>query len=180
MLPSRVCVSWTQKSCLWSRKYEVNNPFGLSRRERCVGLFHFILDKVDSEGRFVLGTSLGLYALWTIGTSIVYLCVLTKYHLGRVTVSGGDCPLRGSHVSCNRSWGIWNHVRIISSPLPRPGNSSAAPVITLLHYCYCIIVTSSLHVRVTLGHGCIPLIKDTATVMEMWTSRFWKVLTVGE
>lgn len=36
--------------------------------------------------------------------------------------------------------------------LPRPGNNSAALVITLLHYCYCIIVTlSSLCAWVTWG-----------------------------
>lgn len=38
-------------------------------------------------------------------------------------------------------------------PLPRPGNNSAALVITLLHYCYCIIVTLSLCAWVTWGHG---------------------------
>lgn len=31
--------------------------------------------------------------------------------------------------------------------LPRPGNNSAAPLITLVHYCYCIIVTASPRAR---------------------------------
>lgn len=172
--------------------YKVNNPFGVSRREHCKG-FNFIFNQLrvceklkhiqcdvwpEVSFRKVLElihlvcrgrTSKGIYTV----SVCVCVCQLNAwsvvYHLGRVTVSGGDCPLRCSHASCNRSWGIWNHVMIISSPLPRPGNSSAAPVITLLHYCYCITVALSLCMRFTLGHSHIPLIKHT-TVMEIWTS----------
>lgn len=90
-------------------------------------------------------------------------------HLVRVTVSADDCPLRCSHVSCNRSWGMRNHVMIISSPLaPSPREQFSCSsyylvTLLLLHYCYIVVALCVGHMGTQRR---IPLIEGTTVMGE--------------